>query len=81
MISLFIEAFVVGILIVVIGSIISFVIGRLLKTDLPPVCKDWNKNRVMEICLFLTGFITHLIFEACGANRWYCKNGYACKST
>ena len=50
----------------------------MFKVDLPPVCKDWNKNYIMEISLFLTGFLTHLAFEFMGANKWYCKYGNAC---
>ncbi len=29
--------------------------------------------------LFLLGAIAHLLFELIGANKWYCKNGTACK--
>ena len=28
---------------------------------------------------FLLGVIVHLLFEYIGANKWYCKNGNACK--
>lgn len=60
------EAIVLGIVIVMIGSIISFVISKFFKNDLPPVCKDWNKNYVMEISLFLTGFVTHFVYKLVG---------------
>tara|TARA_Y100000590_G_scaffold452872_1_gene596837 strand:- start:712 stop:957 length:246 start_codon:yes stop_codon:yes gene_type:complete len=73
-----IESSVVGILVVIIGTIISFIISKFIVSDLPPVCKNWNKNFIMEICLFLTGFITHLLCEYLGVNKWYCKNGNAC---
>lgn len=73
------EAIIVGILIVFFGTIISFIISKFYVTDLPPACKDWNKNFVMEICLFLTGFIAHVVFEFMGINKWYCKHGNACK--
>jgi ABC-type antimicrobial peptide transport system permease subunit len=79
MYQLIIEAIVVGIVMMVIGNIVGYFVGKQFATDLPPVCKDWNKNYLMEICLFLTGFIGHLLFELIGANKWYCKNGYACK--
>jgi len=42
------------------------------------VCKDWNKNYAMEMCLFLTGFIAHLLCEYTGINVWYCNNSVAC---
>ena len=76
---LLIEAFVVGIATVIIGSFVGFIIGRSLSVDLPILCKKWNKNHIMEISLFLTGFILHLLCEYSGINRWYCKNGNACK--
>jgi hypothetical protein len=39
----------------------------------------------MGICkgmsVFMTGVIGHIIFEVTGANKWYCKNGSACKGS
>lgn len=75
---LIIESSIVGIIVLVIGTIVSFFIAKFTVTDLPPVCKDWNKNHIMEICLFITGFVTHLLCEFIGLNKWYCKNGNAC---
>lgn len=69
--QLIIEGCVVGIVLVIIGIIIR---------NLPDVCKNWNKNYIMENNLFLIGFIAHMLFEMIGANKWYCSNGYACKS-
>ena len=76
---LIIEAIVVGILTVIVGTIVGYVVGKLFSNDLPKICKTWNRNHIMEICLFFTGFIIHLICEFSGINKWYCKNGYACK--
>lgn len=77
--KLLIEAFIVGIATVVIGTIVGFIIGRSISVDLPKLCKEWNKNHIMEISLFFTGFILHLLCEYSGINRWYCKNGNACR--
>lgn len=74
-----IETIIVGILTVVFGSLIGYIIGYLFKTDLPKVCKNWNKFYVMELSLFLTGMLIHIFCEYVGINKWYCKNGYACK--
>lgn len=30
------------------------------------------------IFMFIIGFLIHLVFEALGLNKWYCKNGAAC---
>ena len=68
---LFIEAVVVGVLIVVFGKILF---GLFFDSE-----KDWNKNYSMEMALFFTGFITHLFCEYVGLNNWYCKHGNACK--
>lgn len=77
--KLIIEAIVVGFSLVVIGNAVGFLVGKLLATDLPSSCKDWNKKYVMEISLFMTGVVAHLLFEVTGVNKWYCKNGYACR--
>lgn len=79
MVGLIVEAVAVGLGIVVVGTLVSWVVGRMMGTDLPPVCKDWNKNYIMEISLFLTGVIGHFLFEFSGLNKWYCKNGFACR--
>jgi hypothetical protein len=76
--KLIVEALSVGVIVVMVGTIVSFVIGKSLKVDLPPVCKDWNKNYVMEVSLFFTGVATHLLCEGLGINKWYCKKGVAC---
>lgn len=73
------EAVVVGIATVVIGTLVGFVMGKLFSMNLPAICKKWNKNHIMEITLFLTGFLLHIICEYTGINKWYCKNGNACR--
>ena len=77
--NLFVEGFFVGLSIVIIGTLVSGIFALTMKSDLPPVCKDWNKNYIMELSLFLTGALTHLFFELLGLNSWYCKHGRACK--
>ena len=80
MVQLWVEAVILGLLLIVAGTIVSWIVSKFSGTDLPPVCKDWNKNYIMEISLFLTGVVGHLFFEFTGANKWYCKNGYACRN-
>ena len=79
--TLLIEALVVGIVTVIVGSIVGFLVASLypFKVELPKQCKNYNKYFIMEICLFFTGFFAHLLFELVGGNKWYCKNGVACK--
>ena len=78
--QLLIEAVFVGVALIVVGSIVGGIIAYILSTDLPKVCKNWNKYHVMEISLFLSGFLLHILCEISGLNKWYCKNSYACKS-
>jgi membrane protein DedA with SNARE-associated domain len=77
--NLLIEAILVGLVVLAIGTIVSYFIGKSMGVDLPKVCKDWNKNYIMEISLFLTGVFSHLFFELLGLNSWYCKHGRACQ--
>jgi len=78
--KLLLEAIVVGISVALFGTVVSFVFSiSPLKVSLPPVCKDWNKNYIMELSLFLTGFLLHFMFESIGLNKWYCKYGNACR--
>ena len=80
MTCLWTEAVVVGVALVVLGNVIGFAISKTrLSVNLPKNCKSWNKNYVMEITLFLTGFLGHILFEYTGVNKWYCKNGVACR--
>lgn len=54
---------VMGIMTLIIGSLVGFIVGRLFGIDLPDVCKKWNKNHIMEISLFFTGFILYFIWN------------------
>ena len=78
--QLIIEGCVVGIVLVIIGIIVTNLFKFINNNNLPDVCKNWNKNYIMEINLFLIGFSAHMLFEMIGANKWYCSNGYACRS-
>jgi len=75
--QLLLEAIIVGISTVIVGSLIGFIVSLFIKNDLPELCKDWNKFYVMEISLFLTGFTLHLLFEVLGLNKYYCKEVYS----
>ena len=80
MVTLLMEAVVVGVVLVVVGNIVGFALSKSpLNIDIPKVCDTWNDLYVMEASLFLTGVVTHLLFEFIGGNRWYCKHGFACQ--
>lgn len=65
------EAVFVGLLVVIVGLIVHFLINKVRPQQTPDHCRDWNKNHIMEICLFVTGAFTHLICEFSGVNKWY----------
>jgi hypothetical protein len=76
--QLLLEAMFVGLVLVALGYIVGFITRPLLEVRQPAICDHWNDKYIMEINLFLVGFIAHLLFEFAGANQWYCKHGYAC---
>lgn len=52
----FYQAVMFGVVTVLLGLILSMIFG-FLKPELPKECEIWDKYYVMEIVLFLTGFI------------------------
>lgn len=52
----FYQAVMFGVVTVLIGLILSMCLGS-LKPELPQECEIWDKYYVMEVILFLTGFI------------------------
>lgn len=79
-ITLLIEAIVVGIITIIVGTLSGKILSTYTNSNvmLPEVCNSWNKNYVMEKSLFLTGFLTHILCQITGINKWYCSNGLAC---
>ena len=41
--KILIEAVVIGLATIVIGTIVGYIVGRNLSVDLPTLCKKWNK--------------------------------------
>ena len=56
------QALVFSFIVLLVGIVVGFIIGQIFKSDLPSVCKKWNKHHVMEISLLITGFISYLVF-------------------
>ena len=69
---LLIEAVAVGVLVVLLGYVIIYVMES-MKLKM-------NRDKQMIIGFFVLGALTHLVCEFTGVNKWYCKNGNACKS-
>tara|TARA_Y100000746_G_scaffold208225_1_gene197100 strand:+ start:36 stop:269 length:234 start_codon:yes stop_codon:yes gene_type:complete len=70
------EAIIVGVLLLIIGLIIQFI----LKSTIYSFDEKKNKeNYFMEVFLFVTGVVVHVLGEYIGVNDLYCKFGRACK--
>ena len=67
--KLLIEALFVGVLVVFIGMAINMCMEKV----------KLERTRKQVLALFISGVVTHIICEYVGLNKWYCKNGNACK--
>lgn len=75
------EATVVGIVLVFISSIFMGALHIVAPNDYTDCKYLPNKStKKYYITTFLIGIATHLAFEYVGANKWYCKNSYACNN-
>jgi len=73
MLRLFIEALIVGIVIMAMGFPSSMIALKIL-----PIKEGEDHIPVMYLSLFITGSLSHIVFEVLKLNSWYCKNGFAC---
>jgi len=60
--SLFIKAAITGLVFLILGIIMSYLFKE-LKPVLPSDCEIWDKYYVMEISLFVSGFIFRYLLE------------------
>ena len=71
--SLLLEAFIVGIGLVIVGMLVHLIASKFMKHDM-------NDNTILAYHYFIAGFIVHLLCEYFEINKWYCKNGVACST-
>lgn len=57
------DSIIYSFLFVIVGTVVGGIIGKLFSSDLPKVCKSWNKNHVMEISLFFTGLVMYYLYD------------------
>lgn len=76
MVNYFIEAIMVGIMTLVLGTIISVLFMYTSKDFSIKKIDFWPSLLASN---FMLGFLLHIICEWTGINKWYCKNGSACK--
>ena len=70
-----IECIIVGVVLMLVGLPISYIGMKLSKEKKLPPVKSWIG---IAISLFVTGVLTHIIFEISGLNKkyidYYCTN-------
>lgn len=66
------ESIVVGLMVIIVGLAWGLVLGPYRNSP------NWGKY-MLVIWLFLIGITVHLICEAVGVNKWYCRKGAACR--
>ncbi len=70
------EGVVVGILLIIFVYISSAFL-HLIEYPVPKLmkeCSTWNETHIMEVTVFLSGFLFHVVCEATGINAAYVKN-------
>jgi hypothetical protein len=75
------EAIAVGLVTGIFGFFINYLltfVSKDLKLTFP---KSDNNSHIISlfILFFVIGSSIHLFMEFSGLNKWYCKNGVACK--
>ncbi len=58
----FYKAVLTGLVFVLLAIVLGHVFKN-LKPELPKECEDWDKNYVMEVSLFFTGFVFRYLLE------------------
>ena len=71
---LLLEATVIGFTVVLFGTVISYIIAKMMGKN-----TNFLKRPSMFIALFLIGFLLHGSYDLLGWNKWYCKNRAGCK--
>ena len=76
--NIFIRSLYTGIATVLVGLFVSFAIELTIYSKSQHNSKEWNKYHVMEIALFITGFLVNLLTELFGYKL--CKESKHTKS-
>lgn len=59
-----------GVFLILVGSVVGGILSMFFKVSLPEICKSWNKNHIMELSLFFSGFIAYYTFSTFKLYRW-----------
>lgn len=73
--TIIIEAVVVGLLLIPITYVAGYFAKMITsKPSLPEICSTWNENGIMEVNIFIAGFLFHILAQVTGLNEWYVRN-------
>ena len=69
------ESIIVGLITLLLGKIVINIIYNLNadSNDIDHILKKYKNTYLIEISLFLTGMLIHLLLEYVGFNKWYCS--------
>jgi hypothetical protein len=68
------EALKLALVFIVVGVVLHFVSLKVMGSH------NLNDMKMYAVHLGATAVVAHLLLEAQGVNKWYCKNGVACRS-
>jgi multisubunit Na+/H+ antiporter MnhE subunit len=71
------EILAVGLSTAIIGFIISTMLMYVFVKDFSK--KSYHFWWQVMLSYFITGCLVHILCQVTGVNKWYCKNGVACK--
>lgn len=79
------ESFIIGIITSILGGLIIKILSKVNSIErndsIYSFVKKYKKTYILEISLFLTGIIIHLLLEYIGLNKWYCEKKCAGEGT
>jgi ABC-type antimicrobial peptide transport system permease subunit len=75
--QLLLEVLIVGLITALVGFIVSTALMYVFVKKFSQ--KKYHFWWQVALSYFITGCLVHLLCQATGANRWYCKNGAACR--
>jgi O-antigen/teichoic acid export membrane protein len=71
------EILAVGVATAIIGFVISTLLMYVFVKDFST--KKYHFWWQVILSYFITGCLVHVLCQITGINKWYCKNGVACK--